>query len=77
METNWFKKIGWVYIPISLVGTIMYLLTLGFCATVFFAVDRHAHSNTDALYGMFPYFVCAFTVLFWIASNTCIKNVEK
>jgi hypothetical protein len=77
METNWFKKTGIVYLPVSPVGVIMYLLTIGFCITVFTAVDRHSHSNTDTLYGIFPYFVSAFTILFWIASNTTVKPSEK
>ncbi len=73
METKWFKKTGLVFIPVSVIGAVMYLLTLGFCITVFMAADRHSHSNTDTLYGIFPYFVSAFTVLYWIASNTNIK----
>jgi hypothetical protein len=77
METNWFKKTGLVYLPVSVIGVIMYLLTIGFCVTVFTAVDRHSHSNTDTLYGIFPYFVSAFTILFWIASNTSGISVEK
>ncbi|MEO5572731.1 MAG: hypothetical protein ABIT08_07070 [Bacteroidia bacterium] len=77
MDTNWFKKTGIVYLPVSGIGVIMYLLTIGFCITVFTAVDRHSHSNTDTLYGIFPYFVSAFTILFWIASNTTTKVAEK
>ena len=74
METNWFKKIGLVYLSVSAIGAVMYLLTIGFCITVFLAVDRHSHSNSDTLYGIFPYFVSAFTVLFWIAANACEKK---
>ena len=58
-------------------GTLMYLATIGFCLTVFIAVDRHSHSNTDTLYGIFPSFVSAFTVLFWIASNTSAKETKQ
>ena len=77
MKTNWFKKAGIVYVPVSIAGVIMYLLTIAFCITVFTAVDRHSHSNTDTLYGIFPYFVSAFTILFWIASNTNVTNAEN
>lgn len=65
-----FKKRGLVYVPVSAIGVVLLLLTLGFCVTVFIAVDRHSHSVTDTLYGIFPSFVSAFTVLFWVAYNT-------
>ncbi|MEP7169171.1 MAG: hypothetical protein ABI855_07345 [Bacteroidota bacterium] len=77
METNWFKKTGLIYLPVSVIAVIMYLLTIGFCITVFMAVDRHSNSDTDTIYGIFPYFVSAFTILFWIASNTSGKMVEN
>ena len=46
------------------------LLTLAFCVQVFTAMDRHSHSVSDTLYGIFPYFVSAFTLLNWMASKT-------
>lgn len=77
MKTNWFKKSGLIYLPVSFIGAAMYLLTLVFCITVFVAVDRHSHSNTDTLYGIFPYIVSAFTILFWVASNTSHTPAQK
>jgi hypothetical protein len=70
MKLNWFRKLGWIYIPVSVIGAILCLAVLDFCVTVFLAVDRHSHSVSDTLYGIFPYFVSAFTILFWIAANT-------
>ena len=70
MKIHWFKKAGWIYVPASFAGAVLYMLTLIFCITVFIAVDRNSHSNSDTLYGIFPYFVSAFTVLFWVASNS-------
>jgi hypothetical protein len=70
MKLNWFRKLGWIYIPVSVIGAILCLAVLYFCVTVFLAVDRHSHSVSDTLYGIFPYFVSAFTILFWIAANT-------
>jgi hypothetical protein len=67
---EWFKKTGWIYIPVSIVGVIFYFCAIVFCATVFLAVDKHSHSVSDTLYGIFPYVISAFTLLFWIASNT-------
>jgi len=37
---------------------------------VFLAVDRHSHSASDTLYGIFPYFVCAFLLIDWVAGRT-------
>lgn len=76
MKTQWFKKAGWIYIPVSLIGLLLYIFTIIFCVTVFVAVDRHSHSNSDTLYGIFPYFISAFTLLFWIASNSCNNKTE-
>lgn len=70
---NWFKKAGLIYYPTSIIGVVMVVCALIFCATVFFAANRHSHSVSDELYAIFPYFVSAFTVLFWIASNTSIE----
>jgi hypothetical protein len=70
MKANWFRKYGWIYIPVSAIGVIILLLVIAFCITVFIAIDRNSHSASDTLYGIFPYFVSAFTILFWIAANT-------
>jgi len=77
MKTTWFKKIGWIYIPISVIGIVISLAVVFFCVTVFIAVDRHSHSVSDTLYGIFPFFVSAFTILFWIASNTSESKKDK
>jgi hypothetical protein len=71
MKTPWFRKKGILFIPISFIGVLLYLFTLAFCLNVFIAIDRNSHSISDTLYGIFPFFVGTFTILFWIASNTC------
>jgi hypothetical protein len=74
MKTNWFKKVGWIYIPTSAIGSVITIFTVAFCITVFVAIDRNSHSASDTLYGIFPYFVSAFVILFWIAGNTSKKS---
>lgn len=74
METKWFRKSGWFYIPASVIGLVLILLVILFCLTVFLAVDKNSHSVSDTLYAVFPYFISAFTVLFWIANNTLINK---
>jgi hypothetical protein len=70
MKTEWFKRFGWLYVPVSVPGAIVCLLAAVFCLTVFTAVDRHSHSVSDTLYGIFPYFVCVFLLIDWVASRT-------
>lgn len=74
MKTILFKKFGLIFIPISILGAILTFLTFAFCVTVFVAIDRNSHSVSDTLYSIFPFFVSAFTILFWIASNTSKTN---
>lgn len=70
MKTNWFKRCGWFYLPSSFAGVVVCLLGGLFCATVFRAIDRHSHSASDTLYGVFPFFVCTFLLLDWIGART-------
>ena len=70
MKNAWFKRIGWIYLPVSLPGAIITLLVLLFCVQVFVAVDRHSHSVSDTLYGVFPFFACAFLLWDWLAGRT-------
>ena len=67
---HWFAPWGWIFRPNSLEGVLLVLLALAFCAQVFVAVDRHSHSVTDTLYGVFPFVVPTLIVLNWIAGKT-------
>ena len=75
MKTKWFKRFGWLYIPVSVPGVIVCVLAAVFCLTVFTAVDRHSHSVSDTLYGVFPYFACAFLLVDWLAGRTSNPTV--
>jgi len=70
MNRAWFRRCGWFYRPVALPGWIVVALALIFCVNVFVAIDRHSHSASDTLYGIFPYFVCALVIVGWIASRT-------
>src|SRR5205807_1717094 len=56
MKINWFKRWSWVYLPVSFPGVLLVLAALAFSVQVFIAIDRHSHSVSDTLYGIFPYF---------------------
>ncbi|MBV8817956.1 MAG: hypothetical protein JO022_06340 [Acidobacteriaceae bacterium] len=70
MKVAWFRRAGWFFIPASLPGAIVFLLAVAFCVNVFVAIDRHSHSVSDTLYGVFPFFVCTFLLIDWVARST-------
>jgi hypothetical protein len=74
MKTVWFKRVGSFHLPVSVPGAVITLAVLAFCAQVFVALDRRSHSVSDTLYGVFPYFICAFLLFDWIAGRTSEKN---
>jgi hypothetical protein len=61
---------GWVYRPVTWQATVLVLLAALFCIQVFGAVERHSHSVSDTLYGLFPYVVSCLVLLNWVASKT-------
>jgi hypothetical protein len=71
MKTSWFKRWGWFYVPVSWPGAVITLVALAFCVQVFIAIDRHSHSVSDTLYGVFPFFACAFLLFDWVAGRNC------
>jgi hypothetical protein len=73
MALKWFAEWGWFYRPARWPGWFLIALTVLFCLQVFIAVYRRSHSVSDTLYGIFPYWVSAWTLLGWVASRTCEK----
>jgi len=70
MKRAWFRRWGWLYRPVAVPGWLVVVLAAIFCVNVFLVVDRHSHSASDTLYGIFPYFVSTLVVVGWIASHT-------
>ena len=70
MKAQWFKRMGWFYVPVSVCGAVICVLAALFCVTVFIAVDRHSHSVSDTVYGVFPFFVCTFLLVDWVGGRT-------
>ncbi len=66
----WFRPWGWIYRPVSVEGVLVVLIALAFSVQVFLAVDRHSHSASDTLYGVFPFVVPAWMIVNWIAGKT-------
>ena len=70
MKTKLVTRVGWFCVPSSVLGFVICALAAAFCVTVFLAVDRHSHSASDTLYGVFPYVVCTLLVLDWIGRRS-------
>ena len=70
MKQIWFKKTGWVYLPVSAMGIIITLLAIAFMVPVVIAADRSAHSVTDELYEIFVFATCSAFWWKWVAEKT-------
>ena len=70
MKQIWFKKTGWVYLPVSAMGVIVTLLVVAFMVPVVIAADKGAHSVTDELYEIFVYATCTAFWGKWVAEKT-------
>jgi uncharacterized membrane protein len=70
MKTQWFKKVGWVYIPFHAMGFLTTILAVLFLIPVFISVDRNAHSVSDELYQLFVFVTCTAFWWKWIAEKT-------
>ena len=70
MNAIWFKRWGWIHLPVTVPGFLIVTMALAFCVQVFLAVDRHSHSVSDTVYGVFPYVVPCLLSLDWLASRT-------
>jgi hypothetical protein len=67
---RWFKPAGLFFVPVSAMGWLLCVAALGFYVNTFLAIDRHSHSVSDTLYGIFPFWVPALLTLGWIADRT-------
>jgi len=70
MRHAWFKRVGWIHVPVSAAGWMVALAGAGLCVQAFLAVDRASHSVSDTLYGVFPFVVPTLLALDWVASRT-------
>jgi len=73
VKNVWFKRAGWIYVPISVPGAIITLAAVSFCVQVFLAVDHKSHSVSDTLYGVFPFFASVYLLFDWLAGRTSDK----
>lgn len=70
MQSMWFRKWGAIYLPASLIGWLLSLVTFGIATADFLAVDRHSHSVSDTLIGAGPVVAVLFLLLFLLAARS-------
>ncbi len=70
MNTIWFRRFGWVYIPVNPMGILITILAVAFLVPVYTAIVRTGHSVSDDLYQLFVYTTCTAFWWKWIAEKT-------
>ena len=70
MNTNWFKRMGWIYLPVHAIGVLISVLALALNVMFFVAIDRNSHSVSDTLINFFVYFTCVAFWWKWVADKT-------
>lgn len=70
MNTTWFKKYGWFYLPVHVMGLLVTLAAVVFLVPVYLAITRNGHSVSDDLYQLFVYTSCTAFWWKWIAEKT-------
>ena len=70
MKQIWFKKLGWFYLPVHLMGLLTTMAAIVFMVPVFMAVARNGHSVSDDLYSIFVFGTCTAFWWKWIAEKT-------
>ena len=69
-----FRKTGWIYLPVSLIGWIVALFYFAISVITLVAIDSRYNSLYNSLIRFFPYFMGFSVLYFWIASNCTGKR---
>lgn len=70
MNNIWFKKLGWLYVPVHAMGLLVCAAFIMINVVFFIAIDRESHSVSDTLIRFFVYFTCTAFWWKWIAERT-------
>jgi hypothetical protein len=70
MNNIWFKKFGWIYIPVHAMGLLITFIGLVLNMVFFVAIDRNSSSASDTWIEFFVYFTCVAFWWRWVAEKT-------
>jgi len=77
MKFPWFKRIGIVFIPATLIGWIILLLGIAYAVNVFIDIDSRSHSVSDTLMNFVFNLLIIGAVYSLIAFLTSWKSKHK
>ena len=69
MKQIWFKKTGWLYMPVHPLGFLITAMAIIFMVPVVFAIHSNVHSVSDELYQVFVYGTCTAFWWKWVAEK--------
>lgn len=67
MQRDWFRRWGAIYLPCSITGWSLTLLTAFIAVRTFMMVDSHSHSASDTLIGAVP-IIAMLALLLWLVA---------
>lgn len=74
MKPIWFRRIGWVYRPASVIGWVLTAVTLALPAYAFRVIDDRLHSARHTSLFLFPYAAALLLLLWRTASRTSPRD---
>ena len=72
MNLPWFKRIGIVFVPVSLIGWLILLCGIAYAVYVFIDIDSRSHSVSDTLINFVfnaLIIVAVYSLVAYFASN--------
>ncbi len=76
MKSILFRKVGWLYYPVSVIGWALMVLTIILPVWAFHMINQHLHSISHTLMYVFPYAVALLVLLWWTASKTSPRDIR-
>jgi hypothetical protein len=74
MIRRWFETWGWIYRPVAWQEHAVALLGIATSLHVFMVVDARSRSISDTLYGIFPFIILFWALVFRLASKTSTQE---
>jgi hypothetical protein len=71
MNLPWFKRIGIIFFPCSVIGWIILLVAFSYSVYAFIDIDSRSHSVSDTLINFVFMLLIVFAVYTLIAYLTC------
>jgi hypothetical protein len=72
MKLNWFRRVGIIYVPISLIGWIILLIALAYAVYIFLDIDSRLHSVNDTTINFILNFLiigAVYTLVAFVSGN--------